>query len=215
MVWGTILWVPMNRLTAAGDIPDTGVPAEIAARMTIAEQYEWHQAHLRRHRASRRNFLRGSAAVAAIAAVGVSPFGRRAYAQDAPLAVANRRVGFGADASSQLRMAAQLSRNPSATKVLLDYGPSPGLGATVQAEVRNLVTQIPNSDGGVLAFNPVGSLAYVTGGSTVWVIDTATTTVIATFEVGDGPSTVAVSPDGTHVYINKVEPGAVSVITLA
>jgi hypothetical protein len=140
-----------NRSTAPGDIPDTGIPPALAARMTMAEQYDWHQAHLRRHRVSRRNFLRGSAATAAIAAVGLSPFGRRAYAQDAPLAVANRRVGYGAEASSQLRLGAQLSRNPGRLKVFLDHGPTPGLGATLEAEVRNLVTQIPDADGGVLA----------------------------------------------------------------
>jgi Calcineurin-like phosphoesterase/TAT (twin-arginine translocation) pathway signal sequence len=143
--------VSTNFLTAAGEIPDTGIPPALVAGMTMAEQYEWHQAYLRRHRVSRRNFLRGSAAVAAVAAVGVSPFGRRAYAQDAPLAVANRRVGYGADASSQLRFAAQLSRNPGSGGIFLDHGPSPELGATVHAEVRNLVTQIPDSDGGVLA----------------------------------------------------------------
>jgi hypothetical protein len=143
--------VPKNLFTTAGDIPDTGIPPAHVAGMTMAEQYEWHQAYLRRHRVSRRNFLRGSAAVAAVAAVGVSPFGRRAYAQDAPLAVANRRVGYGADASSQLRFAAQLSRNPGGGRIFLDHGPSPELGATVDAEVRNLVTQIPDSDGGVLA----------------------------------------------------------------
>jgi calcineurin-like phosphoesterase family protein len=134
-----------------GEVPDTGIPAALAAGMTMAEQYEWHQTHLRRHRVTRRHFLAGSAAAAAVAAVGVSPFGGRAYAQDAQLSVANRRVGYGADASSQLRLAAQLSRNPSATKIFVDHGPTPALGATTQAEVRNLVTQIPASDGGVLA----------------------------------------------------------------
>jgi hypothetical protein len=148
---GHDLVVPTNRLTAVNDIPDTGIPPHAAVRMTMSEQHEWHQSYLRRHRVSRRNFLRGSAAAAAVAAVGVSPFGRRAYADDAPLAVANRRVGYGGDASSQLRFAAQLSRNPSATKVYLDHGPTPELEATIQAEVRNLLTQIPASDGGVLA----------------------------------------------------------------
>src|SRR6185312_8323545 len=128
-----------------------GVPPEIAVGMTIAEQYEWHQAYLRRHRVSRRTFLRGSAAAAAVAALGVSPFGHRACAEDAPLAVANRRVGYGADASSQLRFAAQLSRNPGRTKIFLDHGPTPALGASAEAEVRNLVTQIPASSGGALA----------------------------------------------------------------
>lgn len=141
-----------NRRTfAAGEIPDTGVPTDLAAHMTMAEQYEWHRAYLRRHRVSRRGFLRGSAALAAATAVGASSFGRRAYAQDAPLAVANRRVGYGLDAASQLRLSAQLSSNPSATKIFVDHGPTPGLGATVEAEVRNLITQIPDSNGGVLA----------------------------------------------------------------
>ncbi|TRW78891.1 phosphoesterase [Mycolicibacterium sp. 018/SC-01/001] len=134
-----------------GEIPDTGIPADAAARMSMAEQHEWHRAYLRRHPVSRRNFLLGSAALAAVGAAGMSPFGSRAYAQDAPLGVANRRVGFGADAASQLRLSAQLSRNPGTTRVFLDYGPSPALGATVDAEVRNLITQIPDSRGGVLA----------------------------------------------------------------
>ena len=101
--------------------------------------------------------------MAAVAALGVSPFGRRAYAQDAPLAVANRRVGYGGDASSQLRLAAQLSRNPSGIKVFVDHGPTPALGATVEAEVRNLVTQIPDSRGGVLGAEQFYAHAPVDG----------------------------------------------------
>ena len=62
--------VPTNRLTAAGDIPDTGIPPGLASGMTMAEQYDWHQDYLRRHSVSRRNFLRGSAALAAVAAGG-------------------------------------------------------------------------------------------------------------------------------------------------
>jgi hypothetical protein len=140
-----------DRLTAAGEIPDTGISPAVATRLTMAEQYEWHQAFLRRNRVTRRNFLRGSAAAAAVAAVGLTPFGRRAYAQDAPLTVANRNVGFGADAARQLRLSAQLSRNPADTRVFVDHGPTAQLGATQEAEVRNLLTQIPSSDGGVLA----------------------------------------------------------------
>jgi len=139
----------MNRLSADGEFPDTGIPG--AAGMTMDEQQDWLQGHLRRHRVSRRNFLRGSAAAAAVAALGVSPFGRRAYAQDAPLSVANRHVGFGSDAAGQLRLGAQLSRNPVHTKVFVDHGPTDQLGGTIEAEVRNLLTQIPSGDGGVLA----------------------------------------------------------------
>ncbi|WP_280266866.1 metallophosphoesterase [Nocardia wallacei] len=143
--------MPSKRLNPSGDIPDTGIPEPLAATMTMAEQYEWHRAHLRRHRVSRRNFLRGTAAAAAVAAVGTSPFAGRAYAEDAPLTVGGRHVGYGADAASQLRFAAQLSRNPHGTKIFLDHGPTPALGSSLAAEVRNLVTQIPSSDGGVLA----------------------------------------------------------------
>jgi hypothetical protein len=151
LIWDTIGVVDGERLNPDGDIPRTGIPPRLAAGMTMAEQYDWHQTYLRRHRVTRRNFLHGSAAAAAIATWDVSPFGARAYAQDAALTVANRRVGYGADAASQLRLAAQLSRNPKGQKIFVDHGPTPALGATTEAEVRNLVTRIPDSLGGVLA----------------------------------------------------------------
>ncbi len=153
----------MATYSSPGDLPDTGIPPAIAAGMSMAERHDWHASHLRRHQVSRRNFFRGSAAAAAVAAVGLTPFGSRAYAEDAPLAVANRRVGYGSDGSSELRLAAQLSRNPSRTRVYLDHGPTEQLGATMQAEVRNLVTQIPASDGGVLAAEQFYVHAPVTG----------------------------------------------------
>ncbi|MEG8182560.1 twin-arginine translocation signal domain-containing protein [Nocardia terpenica] len=143
--------MPSIRLNPPGDVPDTGIPEPLAAAMTMAEQHEWHREYLRRRAVTRRNFLRGSAAAAAVAAVGTSPFAGRAYADDAGLAVAGRHVGYGADAAGQLRFAAQLSRNPNGTKVFLDHGPTPALGATTEAQVRNLVTQLPTTDGGVLA----------------------------------------------------------------
>lgn len=143
--------MPSNRLNPAGDVPDTGIPEPLAAAMTMAEQHEWHRGYLRRHAVSRRNFLAGSAAAAAVAGVGLSPFGSRAYADEAGLGVAGQHVGFGGDAASQLRFSAQLSRNPHGAKVFLDHGATPALGGSIEAEVRNLVTQIPDSDGGVLA----------------------------------------------------------------
>ncbi|MFI6040740.1 metallophosphoesterase [Nocardia sp. NPDC051321] len=152
-----------NPLNPAGDIPETGIPGGRSAEMTMAEQHEWHRGYLRRHPVSRRNILRGAAAAAAVAAVGTSPFGKRAYAQDAQLAVGGRHVGFGPDSTSQLRFAAQLSRQPAGTKVFLDHGPTPALGATVEAEVRNLLTQLPSSDGGVLAAEQFYAHAPVDG----------------------------------------------------
>ncbi|KQU36041.1 MULTISPECIES: metallophosphoesterase family protein [unclassified Rhodococcus (in: high G+C Gram-positive bacteria)] len=140
-----------NALNPAGEIVDTGVPAHIAANASIAEQHDWHLSNLRRHRVSRRNFLVGAAAVAAAAGVGNPGWNRVAYAQDAPLTVGGRHLSFGSDAATQLRFSAQLSRNPGLTGVFLDHGPTPALGATTSAEVRNLVSQVPRSDGGILA----------------------------------------------------------------
>ena len=54
-----------------------------------------------------------------------------------------------------------------------------------------------------------GFRAYITNGgtgngNTVSVIDTTTGTVIATVTVGKNPTGVAVSPDGTKVYVGNV-----------
>ncbi|MFD9615086.1 twin-arginine translocation signal domain-containing protein, partial [Streptomyces sp. NPDC059083] len=136
-------------LNPPSSVPRTGIPPQLTANLTMAEQYDWHRAFRKRHRVSRRSFLQGSAAAAMVA--GFSSFARVAYAEDAPLAVGGRHVGFGPDAASQLRFSAQLSRNPLGAKVFLDHGPTPVLGATIEAEVRNLVTQIPRTDGGMLA----------------------------------------------------------------
>ncbi|MFJ4650273.1 metallophosphoesterase [Nocardia sp. NPDC088792] len=137
-------------LNPPGLLPRTGIPAHLAAHMTMDEQYDWHRAFLKRHRVSRRTFLRGSTA-AAMAAGFAGVFSQVAYADDAPLAVGGRHVGFGPDAAGQLRFSGQLSRNPGSGKVFLDHGPTPALGGTIEAEVRNLVTQVPRTDGGVLA----------------------------------------------------------------
>lgn len=69
-----------------------------------------------------------------------------------------------------------------------------------------------------VAFNPVLSRAYVanksmTGG--VSVIDTSNDQVVATISVGGGPSDMAVSSDGTRVYVTNSTSGNVSVINTA
>ena len=139
--------MPMN---PRGETVAAGVPEALAADMTMAEQHDWIRSFLKRNPVSRRRFLVGSAATAAAAAVGNAAWSGRAYAQDAPLAVGGRHTSFGVDSATQLRFSAQLSRNPGVTGVFLDHGPTPALGATTAAEVRNLVSQVPQTDGGIL-----------------------------------------------------------------
>ena len=77
-----------------------------------------------------------------------------------------------------------------------------------------------------VALSPDGTRAYIvtpdftdfpnsTNEGTLSVIDTATNTVITTLTVGVEPRGVAVSPDGTLVYVTNRVDGAVSVITIA
>ena len=135
------------------EVVASGVPAGMAEDMTIAEQYEWLQTFLRRRPVSRRGILLGGLAGAGAASLFGTPFGRAAYAatNDSPLLVGGRHTAFGADPSRQLRLAAQLSRNPGRGKVLVDIGPGRGLGGTVEAEIRPLLSQVPQADGSILA----------------------------------------------------------------
>ena len=56
---------------------------------------------------------------------------------------------------------------------------------------------------GLIARPAEAAPSYVANGgsNTVSVIDTATKTVVATVGVGSVPDGIAVTPDGTHVYV--------------
>jgi YVTN family beta-propeller protein len=70
-----------------------------------------------------------------------------------------------------------------------------------------------------LAITPDGSKLYVTvtdnGTNTVSVIDTATNSVVGTIAVGSRPSGIAITPDGTKVYVVNAGDNTVSVIDTA
>jgi YVTN family beta-propeller protein len=85
--------------------------------------------------------------------------------------------------------------------------------------VASIALERPNG----VAVSPDGTRLYVSRefsgaviGNTVWVIDTATNSVIDTVVVGAKPSALAVSPDGTRVYVaNSGGDDTVSVIDTA
>ena len=69
-----------------------------------------------------------------------------------------------------------------------------------------------------MAVSPHGRRIYVVSDllpGAVWVIDTTMDTVIATIPVGDGPFGVAVTPDGSKIFVANEFSSSVSVIDAA
>lgn len=122
-----------------------GVPPRLAAQLTIAEQQDWVAGYLRRHVVSRRSALKGAGALLGGVALSSGPWARglpRAYA--AGLTVVGRRLSFGADARTQMRLAGELTGRP-AGPIVADVGVSRAYGRVVPVEVRSLLSQIPSA----------------------------------------------------------------------
>lgn len=69
------------------------------------------------------------------------------------------------------------------------------------------LTLTPSYPTGV-ALTPNGSLAYVTDAVTsVWVVDTASNSAIATIPAGSDPEAIAITPDGKHAYVTSITCG--------
>jgi hypothetical protein len=138
------------RLNPDGEVPDVGIPRRLAAAMTIGEQQEWLGRHLGRHRVSRRTALRGGASVLAALGATTAPWALTACARAAstPVAVIGRHLSFGSDPRRQMAIAAELTGKPVGP-VLVDVGADATYGQTLDAEVRNLVSMVPQQDGDI------------------------------------------------------------------
>ncbi len=137
-------------LTPRGEAPDVGVPVDLAARMSVAEQHEWLTSFLRRHPVSRRSALRGGTGVLAAMGLASAPWTVSACARatQASVAVVGRHLAFGADPQRQMAMAGELTAPPSGT-VVVDVGQGGQFGTTLTAEIRHLVSQVPQADGSI------------------------------------------------------------------
>jgi YVTN family beta-propeller protein len=66
-----------------------------------------------------------------------------------------------------------------------------------------------------MAFNPTGTRAYVAATSNQLVVyDTATLSQVASVTVGQLPSDVYVTPDGTHAYVQSQQDSAIAYVDL-
>ena len=137
------------RLNPHGEVPDVGIPRRLAASMTIGEQQEWLHRYLGRRRVTRRTALRGGERAGRARrhdrAVGV---GGCAQAASTPVGVIGRHLSFGSDPRRQMAIAAELTGKPMGP-VVVDVGADAGYGHTVEAEVRNLVSMVPQQDGSI------------------------------------------------------------------
>ena len=139
-------------INPAGETPDIGIPRHLAAAMTIGEQQEWLRHHLSRHRVSRRTAVGdGPNALAALGTV-TAPWARAAGARAAstPVGVIGRHLSFGADPTRQMSVAAELTARPEG-RVVVDVGRSTDYGHTAEAEIRELVSMVPQQDGSIRA----------------------------------------------------------------
>ncbi|MEJ2860983.1 metallophosphoesterase [Actinomycetospora flava] len=137
--------------TPRGGAPDVGVPAALAARMSVAEQHEWVASHLRRHPVSRRTALRGGAGVLAATGLASAPWTLAACAQaaQAPVSVVGRHLAYGADPQRRMALAGELTAPPPRGPVVVDLGRDSTFGTTLPVEVRRLVSQVPQADGAI------------------------------------------------------------------
>lgn len=181
------------------DIPYAGVPPRLARHMTIAEQQEWINGFLRRHRVSRRSALKGLGATVAALAVSTDPWARqmaRAYAAPG-VTVAGRRISFGNDPRTSMRLAGELTGTPPAGAMVADIGLDATFGATVPVEVRRLLSQIPSAGPVVTGAEQffvhaaVDGLTPGTRYSYRFRLPDGTTTPVATFTTAPGGGVAA------------------------
>lgn len=139
-------------LNPPGETPETGVPQHLAATMTVAEQHEWLQGFLDRHRVSRRSALKGGASALAALGLATAPWAQASAAAAAasPVGIVGRHLSFGLDPTRQMAIAAELTAKPVG-KVFVDIGFSRFYGHTIEAEIRELVSMVPQVDGSIRA----------------------------------------------------------------
>jgi hypothetical protein len=114
------------------EIPRVGVPDDLAARLSMAEQHEY---------LSRRSLIGRGAAVAALAVAGPTFLPGLAYASGDRVTPTGRHIAFGRNPRTQMRVSWQLPA--PVRKPFIRVGPDPNdLGHRIPAEVRALHSEV-------------------------------------------------------------------------
>ena len=118
--------------------------------MTIGEQQEWLRAPPGPPPREQADGAWGGASVLAALGATTAPWALTACARAAstPVGVIGRHLSFGSDPRRQMAIAAELTGKPVGP-VVVDVGADATYGQTVEAEVRNLVSMVPQQDGSI------------------------------------------------------------------
>jgi len=134
-----------------GQTPGVGVPAGLAADLTVPEQHAWVTRFLRERPVSRRSALRVAAgALTALGAGAVLAEWGGASLGSSPPAFVGRRLSFGNDPRTQMAMAVELTQPPRGALVL-DLGVDHTYGQPLPVELRHLISAVPQQDGSIRA----------------------------------------------------------------
>jgi hypothetical protein len=145
-------------LNPPGETPDVGVPAHLAAHMTVSEQRDWLRGFLAARPVSRRSALRRAAGtiaglgmaggLASVLAACGSPSSGGGAGGAIGLGLTGRHLSFGVDPTRQMAISGELTAKPAGA-VLLDIGTDTRYGTTIEAEVRELLSHVPQQDGSI------------------------------------------------------------------
>lgn len=134
-------------LNPRGSVPHVGIPAALAGRMTLDEQHDWVTRFLKSKPVSRRSALRGAGGIlVAAAAYGGMDSLLAACGTPGAAGMTGRHLSFGPDPARQMAVAGELTGKPGGA-ILMDVGSDPSYGMTVEAEIRELISHVPQHDG--------------------------------------------------------------------
>ena len=154
--------------------------------------------------------------------VAITPDGSRAYVANTfsdTLSVIDTATNQVIDTITGLADPAQVAITPDGSRAYVAHQDVPRNAVSVIDTVSNTVIAsipIPTGLPRDVAITPDGSRVYVPDFvGAVWVIETATNTIVAGIEGLSSPESVAITPDGTRAYVTQLTTDNVAVIDTA